>query len=138
MISSILPIPGGHQGYRTPPSLYLGEESVLQHLPEAGSCCGVGEQQAPQEGSGTGREAGGQRVPCRADAPIQLLPSAASNGGLPVSTSYLGGFGGVLGAQRGQKPPHPPARSPPYMMQPQAQMSEGAPWPLRSNTSGAM
>lgn len=113
MISSILPIPGGHQGYCTPPNLYLGEEAVLQHLPEAGSCCGVGEQQAPQEGSGTGREAGGQRVPHRADAPVQLLPLSRLERGAARQHLVPGEFWGGPGCTARPEAPPPTRRVPP-------------------------
>lgn len=62
--------------------------------------------------------------------------SAASKGGLPVSTVYLGGgFGCSAGLWA--PPALPPCWATTYMTQPSAHTSEGSPWPLRSSTSGA-
>lgn len=81
------------------PAPHLGEESMVQHVLQAGPCRGLGGQQAGDEGLGVGREVGRQRVPSRSDAPVQLLPvsrlkrGAACQRHVPGGVQLLSGTG---------------------------------------------
>lgn len=116
------------------PAPHLGEESMVQHVLQAGPCRGLGGQQAGDEGLGMGREVGRQRVPSCSDAPVQLLPVSRLKRGAACQRHVPGGVQLLSGT--GSTPP-PALQVPAYMAQPRAQMSEGTPCPLRSKTSGA-
>lgn len=95
-----------------PPAPHLGEEAVVQHVPQAGPCRGLRGKQAGNEVPGMGREVRGQRVPHCPDAPVQLLPAGRLKRGAARQCRVPGGGPAAQWGREYPLPFFPPSRTP--------------------------